>query len=323
MPDNPHLVISMGDPAGIGPEVCWKGITASLLDQARISVVGVANILNEARDRFAGHLEGRIQEVAVISTPRQDTSGLQRGRPSSISGGLALEAISLSTDLCLENLAQAMVTAPVSKEAIEMAGTPFTGHTEWISSRCGNHDEMMMMSDLSRRLHVGYLTTHVPLKKLPGLVTPNLVERRLRQCLTFRAQLKDPRPVAICGLNPHAGENGLLGEEEEETIKPTIRKLQEEGLPVEGPFPADTLFVASQREHFSILLALYHDQGGIPFKMLAFDRGVNHTLGLPIIRTSVDHGTAWSIAWQGKASGSSMTAAIEMALLRAKAGWKD
>ena len=313
----------MGDPAGIGPEVCWKGITPKLLDLATISIVGDQEIIEESKLLYSQELSERTKEVSIFPTENSSFKPLERCRPSGASGECALKAIQIATDICLNNKADAMVTAPVSKEAIEMSGTPFTGHTEWISNRCGNHDEMMMMSDLSQKLHVGYLTTHVPLAKLPSLITTNLIQRRLEQCLSFRDLIRDPRPIAICGLNPHAGENGLLGTEEEDIIKPVIQKLQQTGHPIEGPFPADTLFVKNLREKFSILLALYHDQGGIPFKMLAFDQGVNHTLGLPIIRTSVDHGTAWDIAWKGQASGKSMTAAIELALLRAEAGWKE
>jgi 4-hydroxythreonine-4-phosphate dehydrogenase len=313
----------MGDPSGVGPEVCWKGITQQLLSQARISLIGIDSVLSESQSRFSSHLGKEAKNIDLISLSDSYQAPLEKGTPSVISGQSALEAIRLATDLCLNNDADALVTAPVSKKAIEMAGTPFTGHTEWISSRCGTYDEMMMMSDLSQKLHVGYLTTHIPLKKVSKILSPDLVERRLRQCLEFRSQLGDLRPIAICGLNPHAGENGLIGSEEDVIICPVVKKLQKESHPIEGPFPADTLFVESQRKRFSIILSLFHDQGGIPFKMLAFDKGVNHTLGLPIVRTSVDHGTAWDIAWQGKASGTSMTAAIEMAILRSKAGWKE
>lgn len=317
-----HLVITMGDPAGIGPEVCWKGITSELLERCDISIVGDPEILNKARLFANESIKSDDSPIQIIPLNSPSIS-LTPGKPSAESGRLALEAISIGTDLCLQGKADAMVTAPVSKEAIEMSGTPFIGHTEWISTRCGNHNEMMMMSDLEQSLHIGYLTTHLPLKKVPSVLSKELVENRLLHCLDFRGQLKDPRPIAICGLNPHAGENGLLGEEEIKYFLPVIDKLKQEGHPIEGPFPADTLFISSQRKKYSIILSIYHDQGGIPFKMLAFDHGVNHTLGLPIIRTSVDHGTAWPIAWQGVASSTSMTAAIKLALIRAEAGWKE
>jgi len=326
----PLIGITPGEPAGIGPDLvlqlaglAWAADLRVFADpdllRARAQQLGLQVTLEVRSQPVAGlHQPGRLKVVPVaLAQP------VQTGQLNPANAAYVLRCLELACDACQAGELAAMVTGPVHKGVINEAGVAFSGHTEFLAMRTGTPLVVMMLA--TPRLRVALVTTHLPLAKVSAAITSErllAVTRILAADLRTRFALPQPR-ILVCGLNPHAGENGLLGEEEEQTIKPAVWKLREEGLPVEGPFPADTLFVASQREHFSILLALYHDQGGIPFKMLAFDRGVNHTLGLPIIRTSVDHGTAWSIAWQGKASGSSMTAAIEMALLRAKAGWKD
>ena len=324
------LAITMGDPAGVGPELCWRSLTASILAKCQPVLVGSADILCEAQRQFAPQLDYKIisetevnsfthspAQVLIIDATPLKYSDLQKGQVSAVSGAAALRSIALATDLCLNKTVVAMVTAPASKEAIELSGVPFTGHTEWISERCGDCDEMMMMSALAQNLHIGYVSTHVPIARLCEVITQDLVLRRLRQCAQFARELS-LKSIAVCGLNPHAGENGHIGQDELERIIPAMLQAQSEGIYCVGPFPADTLFVPSIRNQYDIVLAMYHDQGGIPFKMLAFEEGVNHTLGLPIIRSSVDHGTAWDLAWKGRAHTGSMIAAIELALMRAK-----
>lgn len=326
----PTLAITMGDPAGVGPELCWRSLDVEVLERCRVILVGSPSILEAARLRFAPTLsspplsgdEPQWSGVRIHEVEDLPMAEVPIGRVDGTCGKRALAAIAAATDLCRQGRADAMVTAPVSKEAIEAGGTPFVGHTEFISQRCGDHDEMMMMSDWREKLHVGYATTHLPLGQVASAITPGLLERRCRQSLSFLNSV-GLESLAVCGLNPHAGEGGVLGTEEARVIEPTLERLRDEGLPVHGPFPADTLFVASIRRRYDGILALYHDQGGIPFKMLAFENGVNHTLGLPIVRTSVDHGTAWDIAWQGKASTGSLQAAVDLALRRVDGNWKE
>ena len=322
----------MGDPAGVGPELCWRSLTSQILRQCQPIMVGSADILLEAHRQFAPQLKFQVvaeseataehfadikAEVVIVDAVKMNYRDLKKGQVTAVSGAAALQSIALATDLCLNQTVVGMVTAPVSKEAIELSGVPFMGHTEWISHRCGDCDEMMMMSALAQNLHIGYVSTHVPLAKLCEVITQDLVLRRIRQCAQFAKEL-GLKSIAVCGLNPHAGENGHLGRDELERIIPAMLQAKKEGIFCVGPFPADTLFVPSLRKQYDIVLAMYHDQGGIPFKMLAFEEGVNHTLGLPIIRSSVDHGTAWDLAWQGRAHTGSMVAAIELALMRAR-----
>lgn len=323
----------MGDPAGVGPELCWRVLDTALLEQIFPVMVGASGVLMEAKQRFAPDLKAKLVEkseltaalsqddvdVLIVEASPLEMSQLVEGQGSAATGEASLKAIEVATDLCLDEVVHAMVTAPVSKYAIESSGVKFRGHTEWISMHCGDYDEMMMMSSLEKNLHVGYTSTHVPIKWLSDIITEDIVYRRILQCqaLVKEMGLKNTK-IGVCGLNPHAGENGLMGVEDAEQISPAIQRAREEGVDCDGPHPSDTLFVPRIRERYGIILAMYHDQGGIPFKMLAFDSGVNHTLGLPIVRTSVDHGTAWDLAWKGEADAGSFREAIKVALLRAK-----
>lgn len=320
----PKIAITLGDPSGVGPEILAKLNWDLFLTKICPIIIGPVEIIAEAFKKFSNkefktinsldQIENTSSNIYVLPSNTLKLKDLKKGFPNSDSGEVAFSAIKTATDLCISKLCDAMVTSPVSKEAIELAGYSFHGHTEWISERCGNFNEMMLMS--SGSLHVAYATTHHPLKNVPNL----LDEQRIIFCLEhlndYLKKLKINLPIAVCGLNPHAGENGLLGKEEENVIIPAIKKAKSIGINCSGPYPADTLFIEANRKKYGAILAMYHDQGGIPFKMLAFENGVNHTLGLPIIRTSVDHGTAWDIAWQGKASTISMEAAIQLAIER-------
>ncbi len=311
----------MGDPAGIGPEIIAKTNWEKIFSTCIPIIYGNAFILKKAFSSYSKVSYDTItqkdfeklknNQLYLYASDSLYLTDLQIGTPSKLSGSASLEAIRHASDACINQQTQAMVTAPVSKEAIEMTGIYFHGHTEWISQRCGNYDEMMMMS--SDKLNVGYVTTHLPLKELSNVIDQKLVFKRIQTLHNFLIDSNQNTKIAICGLNPHAGENGVLGNEEIQSIIPAIQKARVHNIDCEGPFPADTLFIESQRNKYGAILAMYHDQGGIPFKMLAFDHGVNHTLGLPIIRTSVDHGTAWDIAWKGSASAMSLEAAIDMA----------
>lgn len=312
----------MGDPSGIGPEVCIRSLDREILSECQIFITGSISILNEAIQRFHTQSFSFVQTDKIQKLPENhiglipcsdlDFENCKVGKISKASGQAAFNAIQAATDLCKNKQAQAMVTAPVSKEAIEKTGIEFRGHTEWIANRCGCRDEMMMMS--SQQLQVGYVTTHLALNDVSKHLSIALIIKRLKLMQLFLTESKHSnQKIAVCGLNPHAGEGGLLGLEDLKLIQPAIQEAKEMGIDCEGPFPADTIFVESLRKKYGAILAMYHDQGGIPFKMLSFEDGVNHTLGLPIIRTSVDHGTAWDLAWKGVAHTGSMKSAIKMA----------
>jgi 4-hydroxythreonine-4-phosphate dehydrogenase len=321
------LLITMGDPAGVGPELCLKALRKINFPEGIMPViVGDLSALTKANEKFSlgcslvtlqnlDDLSVDRMQMAVLPAGQLDLHKLELGKASAEGGAAALAAIDVATDACLAEQALAMVTAPVSKEAIEMSGVPFSGHTGHISKRCGDHDEMMMMSAIHQNLHIGYVTTHVSIAELPHVLSSELVLSRICESSRFAASL-GLSSIALCGLNPHCGENGMMGDEEQTIIAPAMEKAKLMGIDCRGPFPADTLFIEDQRQQHDVILAMYHDQGGIPFKMLAFDDGVNHTLGLPIVRTSVDHGTAWPIAWKGVVREGSMVAAIELALKR-------
>lgn len=332
------LAITMGDPAGVGPELCWRVLSPGVLQKVLPVLIGSSDILLEAHRHFApdlsfqqmsseefkalDSLEPIESDVILISSSDLKIADITHGQGNAKTGKSALEAITLATELCIDKKVQGMVTAPVSKFHIESSGVKFRGHTEYISQQCGDFDEMMMMSSLRQNLHVGYASTHVPVSWLTDIITEDLVYRRILQCQELIEDLGlVNKKIGVCGLNPHAGEDGLLGDEDRKEILPAIHKAREKGIDCDGPHPSDTLFVPVIRERYGVILAMYHDQGGIPFKMLAFNDGVNHTLGLPIVRTSVDHGTAWDLAWKGTADVGSFSEAIEVALLRASRRW--
>ncbi len=321
------LLLTMGDPAGVGPELCLKALLGFEFPSGVSPViVGDVGVLREVNLRFGYGLDiheikspkdvvGEGRRCCVLSSSSIDWQSLSFGEPSAAGGSAALAAIDMATDLCLAEEAIGMVTGPVSKEAIELGGVKFSGHTGHISKRCGDFDEMMMMSAPDKKLHIAYVTTHIAIADLPNALSEDLIVRRILECWRFAKSL-GLSSVAVCGLNPHCGENGMMGSEELDVISPAVAKACDLGVDCRGPYPADTLFVEQQRLQHDVILAMYHDQGGIPFKMLAFDDGVNHTLGLPIVRTSVDHGTAWPIAWQGKVRDGSMRAAMDLAIQR-------
>ena len=207
----------------------------------------------------------------------------------------------------------AIVTAPLHKEALRDAGVPFPGHTEMLAEHTSTRDYCMMLT--SAEISVCLVTTHVALSVVPNALSTSRIVKVIELADAAMARLgRGRKQLTVCGLNPHAGEHGLFGDEEAQIIEPAIARARAAGFSVEGPLPPDTAFVPAQREKTDAYIVMYHDQGLIPFKMLSFDVGVNVTLGLPIVRTSVDHGTAFDIAWQGKASAVSMIEAIKVAV---------
>jgi 4-hydroxythreonine-4-phosphate dehydrogenase len=245
--------------------------------------------------------------------PVQETGGtpVAPGLLSAEAGRAALEAIRAATRLCIEGHAAAMVTAPVNKEAVTLAGEPFTGHTEFIAALCGARESWMLLA--SDRLRVVHVTTHVPLRRACDL-DRGRVRRTIAIAHDAGLLLGFDRPrIAVCGLNPHAGEHGLFGDEDARLIAPAVAEARLAGAAAEGPLPADTVFLKAVRGDYDVVVAMYHDQGHIPAKLLGFEHTVNVSLGLPIVRTSVDHGTAFDIAGKGVADPGSMVAALRLA----------
>jgi 4-hydroxythreonine-4-phosphate dehydrogenase len=262
--------------------------------------------------------------VECLDLANVDVRTLPRGAVSPEAGRAAYAYIENAVRLCQSGQVDGMVTAPVNKEALAAGGHAFSGHTEILASLSGTRDfAMLLMSDELRVIHV---TTHVALRRVPDLVTRDRVLRVIRLAQQTMGGLGEARPrIAVCGLNPHAGEEGLFGDEEQKEIIPAIEAARNEGLDVHGPLPADTLFSRARGGEFDIVVAMYHDQGHVPVKTLGFvlDKatgnwtglsGVNVTVGLPFLRVSVDHGTAFDRAWKGIANPESMVEAIEVAL---------
>jgi len=310
----PRIALTMGDPAGIGPEIAVRlarAVDAGKTSPAEILLYGAPNVIDEAVRRFTPGFCPRI-----VSCSDLKFSQIHPGKLDARCGLAALECFRTATLDAIAGKVDAIVTCPINKAAVNLAGIPFTGHTELLASLCGVRDFVMMQS--AGDLRVVFATTHIALAQVPSAVTFDrivTVTHLLRDAIVAEG-IAHPK-IAIAALNPHAGENGNMGREDEDVVKPAVRALAHEGMLIQGPFPPDTLFIESIRTQFDGIVSMYHDQGHIPFKMLAFDRGVNSTLGLPVIRTSVDHGTAFEIAWKGAASVGSLTAAFELARKRA------
>ena len=310
----PRIALTMGDPAGIGPEIAVRlarAVSAGRLSPSELTLYGAPDVIEEAVRRF---VPGSTPQVVPCSDLK--FSQMHPGKLDARCGLTALECFRTATLDAIAGKVDAIVTCPINKAAVNLAGIPFSGHTELLASLSGVRDFVMMQS--AGELRVAFITTHIPLGKVPTAVTFDriaTVTHLLRDAIVAEG-IVHPR-IAVAALNPHAGENGNMGLEDETIVKPAVRALAAEGINIQGPFPPDTLFIESIRTQFDGIVSMYHDQGHIPFKMLAFDRGVNSTLGLPIIRTSVDHGTAFEIAWKGTASIGSLTAAYELARKRA------
>ncbi len=328
----PRIAISIGDPNGIGPEVALKCLTDSrLVNRIQPILIGSLQVLREHMKRLdlsgiqlhAARVSGVTQEaewsdgkdgIPVLDMEGNPSFEVDFGILSGTAGALAMKAVDCAVDLCLEDRVDAMVTSPISKEAIGLAGYDSPGHTEFIARKCGHRPHTMMM--VADKLRIGLVTAHVPLSSVPALVTREAVLEKLQiLSTTLESDFGISRPlIAVLGLNPHAGENGLLGSEEADVLIPAIRSACENGIHAAGPFPADGFFGTASYRKYDGVLAMYHDQGLVPFKALAFDSGVNYTAGLGIVRTSPDHGTAFDIAGKGVASPDSMRSAIYLAM---------
>ena len=283
----PRIAVTVGDPAGIGPEI--------------------------AR-RAAEHPEVLAVCEPVLYGPAtpEALSGFPRGVVSARSGRAAYDAILHAVDAAVEGTVAAVATAPINKEAFAAAGLPWKGHTDLLAHLTGVRRGVMMF--YAETLRVVLATVHIPLSAVPAAITRPLIEETITVTARELPKFGITRPrIAVAGLNPHAGEHGLLGREEEDVLRPAVEACARDGIDAAGPFPADTLFGRALAGEFDVVIACYHDQGLIPVKMAAFGKAVNVTLGLPIIRTSVDHGTAFDIAGRGIADASSMIEAVKLA----------
>jgi len=319
----PIIAITTGDPAGIGPEVTLKALSdPGIVDLARWILVGDAWALEEAVAQMglprpdwvvAEAAQGAADRPVRVLDRRQLSRGeFVMGRASAACGRAAREYVRAATQLCLDGQADAMVTAPLNKEAVALTGERFSGHTEYIAALCGAKESRMLL--VNDRLRVVHVSTHVSLRQACNLDTGRIL-RTIEIGHQAMRWLGMERPrIAVCGLNPHAGENGLFGEEDRQFIRPAVEAAQERGILCEGPVPADTVFLQAVRGGCDLIVAMYHDQGHIPAKLLDFERTVNVSLGLPIIRTSVDHGTAFDIAGKNLANADSMKAALRLAV---------
>jgi 4-hydroxythreonine-4-phosphate dehydrogenase len=298
MANLPRIAITLGDPRGIGPEIAARALEEA--PQAEVTLIG-------AEDQIAGVPAGHRVAVGAWGQGSGDGNG-DRARAMR-AGRIAGHAVEAAVKLALQGEVDAIVTAPAHKHALHLAGFPYPGHTEWLAHLAGDVDVAMMLA--AEELRVVLITTHVPLRDVPALLTQDRVlraGRTTRRALREWWGIPDPR-IAVCALNPHAGESGLFGDEEARVLRPAA-----ESLGAVGPLPADTVFVRAMRGEFDAVLAPYHDVGMTAIKVAAFGRAVNITLGLPFIRTSPDHGTALDIAGTGTADPSSMRAAIELAI---------
>jgi 4-hydroxythreonine-4-phosphate dehydrogenase len=318
--DRPRIVVTQGDPAGIGGEVALKALKARLgKSKSDYLLVGGFDQLVVTAKKLKikvplvrlGKVPARMGQIPVLDLGAP--AKITWGKISKECGAAAVRYIEAAARLALVGQAQALVTAPINKEAIHLSGSKFPGHTEMLAEISKTKNFAMMM--VGGPFKITLLSIHLSLRDAVSQVTPSAVFEKLE--LTHRTmktwfKIKKPR-IAVAGLNPHAGENGAFGKEELKVLKPAIQKARGKGWKVTGPHPPDTLFYWAGQGRFDAILCMYHDQGLIPLKLSAFDSGVNMTLGLPFIRTSPDHGTAFDIAGKGKANPSSMTAALDLA----------
>ena len=327
----PYIGITMGDPAGVGPEIIVRALSDPMLyASCRPVVLGDGAILSEAGSSLAekgliteeifinpiaapDHAKSEPGVIDLIPLSDLGFGAIQPGRPVVAGGKAMVNYILRAVKMALQDDIQGMVTAPISKALMHRAGYQYDGHTQLIAHETNAQDYVMMLA--GSNLRVVLVTIHCALKAVSGLLTrEGIYKTILMTARGLREDLGFERPrLAVAALNPHAGEEGLFGTEEQEMITPAISQARKQGIDVKGPFPSDTLFHQAAAGRFDAVVCMYHDQGLIPLKLLHFSDAVNTTLGLPIIRTSVDHGTAYDIAGTGKADASSLKAAILMA----------
>lgn len=316
----PRIGITMGDPAGIGPEIVLKALSYhGVYEVCSPVVLGDKKLLEDVAKNSIFNLKSSILNIKDLSNLNPKT--IKPGRPNRACGEAVVSYIEAGVHMALKGEIDALVTCPINKEALKMIDFPFPGHTEFLAHLTKTDDFVMMM--VGGGLRVSLVTIHLGLKDAIKGITEEGVLKTIR--LTndgLRDYFSIPQPrIGIAGLNPHAGEGGLFGDEEKEVITPAIEEARRMGIQVIGPLSPDTIFYRAINGEFDGIVAMYHDQGLIPVKLLAFNSAVNVTLGLPIIRTSVDHGTAYDIAGKGIANPSSLIEAIRLASEMVKARW--
>jgi 4-hydroxythreonine-4-phosphate dehydrogenase len=325
------MAITMGDPAGIGPEVCVRALEQTSQRRAsRLIVVGDSAVIQATVDGLGASLavnaiasvvdaEFRPGLIEVLDLNNVNLEQLKKGEATALSGAAAFDYVVLAIDLAMQGTVDALVTSPIHKKALHLAGHRYPGHTEILAERTDTREYAMML--VAEKLRVVLATTHVALREEIG----QLNEERILRAITFAHEAGsllgiEAPSIVVPGLNPHAGEGGLFGREEIEVIAPAVKRARSLGFDVHGPLPADTAFYRARQGEFDFVVPLFHDQGLIPIKLIGFGRGVNVTLGLPIIRTSVDHGTAFDIAWEFRADAGSLVQAIKLAEQTVMAG---
>jgi 4-phospho-D-threonate 3-dehydrogenase / 4-phospho-D-erythronate 3-dehydrogenase len=332
----PVLGITMGDPAGVGPEITAKALARpAVTSSCKPVVIGDRSVMASILELLGSPLELHAVRspaecrffpgvIECLDLGNVDCARLRKGAVSAEAGRAAYAYIETGVKLCQSGAIDGLVTAPINKEALAAAGVQHSGHTEILAKLSGTADFAMLL--IGKELKVIHVTTHVALRRVPELVTRERVLKVIRLAQRAMGGLGQPRAkIAVCGLNPHAGEDGLFGDEEKTQIIPAIEAARREGLRVSGPLPADTLFSRARGGEFDIVVAMYHDQGHVPVKTVGFTydeasgtwtglSGVNVTVGLPFLRVSVDHGTAFDRAWKGIANPESMVEALEVAV---------
>jgi 4-hydroxythreonine-4-phosphate dehydrogenase len=316
MSERPRIAISTGDPAGVGPEIALKALQdPSLGASAEWLLVGDGAAL-----RAAGRVTGidpatlpcTIVETGSLPADHAPAFGELRAEY----GLAAIACVKRAVELCMHGAADAMVTAPLNKEAVTLSGMPFSGHTEYIAELTGASDSRMLL--VSEKLATVHVSTHIPLEKACRLDSGRILRTIELGHAALTLMRQRPPRVAVCGLNPHAGEHGLFGTQDAKCIAPAIAEARDRGIHCSGPHPADTIFVRALRGEFDLIVAMYHDQGHIPMKLIDFEGTVNVSLGMPIVRTSVDHGTAFDIAGRNRADAGNMKAAMRLAVKMAE-----
>jgi len=338
----PLLGITMGDPAGVGPEIVLKAFAGEdikeILAENRPFVVGDKKVLEDAMDYSGVEVEiNTFEDIDELEDARfergvlnlmdldnVDTSELKMGEVSAMCGRASVDYIEKTAMLANEEKIHGVVTAPINKQALKAADHPYPGHTETLANLTGLTSDDVTMMLVSGNLRVFHVTIHIPFREIADTLS---IEKEMQGIHIANDGLKllgidDPK-IAVAGLNPHASDEGRFGDEDLQIIKPAVEKAQQEGIDAVGPVPADTVFVGAKEGKYDGVLAQYHDQGHIPAKLMGFMEGVNVTIGLPIIRTSVDHGTAFDIAGEGKADPTNLIAALKVGSQMAKSKFGD
>jgi 4-hydroxythreonine-4-phosphate dehydrogenase len=321
----PTVVLTLGDPNGLGPELVCRILANRTVDHACILLIGPEQALlhhiQPLHDKPFWHTLHSLDAlplldpgVFLLTPPGLSTFSPQPGQADVLGGYAAGESLEVACVLLAKGLAQAVVTCPLNKATLQQAGFAFAGHTEFLAARAGLASDQVCMHFWGPELRVSLVTTHPPLRDVPAMITVERILRKLELTCCLVESMGLRLPVAVCGLNPHAGEDGHIGDEEQRIIVPAVATAIAKGWDVIGPLAADTVFHRAKHGEFSAVLAMYHDQGLSAFKLLHFHTGIQMTLGLPYVRTSPDHGTGYDLVGQGIASPLSLQTALSMAL---------